>query len=179
MDPTLHAKCCGSFWKPRRSHRRVDFYELSHWLDPQGSLSPALFWEARFWRIAELLPTEEKLHLRPLLERFNNGFNLGASGRAHWKRTKSTRSSPNACGFGERMEGRELRVSTKCSILSRLARFRAEFSFCDRRRSLTPAFSFLAFYPLATASVPVSSPAPASAGIRARRASSGSRKYRG
>ncbi|SRR6266404_3604546 len=36
-------------------------------------------------------------------------------------------------------------ISTKCSILSILARFRAEFSFCDRRRSLTPAFSFLAF----------------------------------
>ena len=82
MDPTLHAKCCGSFWKPRRSHRRVDFCELSCWLDPQGPLSPALFWETRFWRIAKLLPTDKKLHLRPPARPVQHGFNLGASGGA-------------------------------------------------------------------------------------------------
>src|ERR1700675_2575946 len=32
MDPTLHAKCCGSFLEPRRRHRRIDFCELGYWL---------------------------------------------------------------------------------------------------------------------------------------------------
>jgi hypothetical protein len=42
----------------------------------------ALFWEARLWRIAELLPTDKKLHLRPPARPVQHGFNLGASGGA-------------------------------------------------------------------------------------------------
>jgi hypothetical protein len=79
MDPTLHAKCCGSFWKPRRSHRRIDFC--------------ALFWEARLWRIAELLPTEKKLHLRPPARPVQHGLNLGASGGADPKEHASFENS--------------------------------------------------------------------------------------
>jgi len=34
--------------------------ELSYWLDPEGPLCPALFREAHFWHVPELLPTEKE-----------------------------------------------------------------------------------------------------------------------